>query len=52
MFNGNPAVNDVWIGLNILLREDNMFEIGDKIVYPLHGAGEIEKIEKRKTVVI
>ncbi|MGI6561849.1 MAG: CarD family transcriptional regulator [Clostridia bacterium] len=25
-----------------------MFEIGDKIVYPLHGAGEIEKIEKKE----
>jgi len=25
-----------------------MFEIGDKIVYPLHGAGEIEKIEEKE----
>lgn len=27
-----------------------MFEIGDKIVYPLHGAGEIEKIEKKEVL--
>lgn len=25
-----------------------MFNIGDKIVYPMHGAGIIEKIEKKK----
>ena len=25
-----------------------MFEVGDKVVYPMHGAGVIEKIEKKK----
>lgn len=25
-----------------------MFDIGDRIVYPMHGAGVIEKIEERK----
>ena len=25
-----------------------MFSVGDKIVYPMHGAGIIEKIEKKK----
>ncbi len=25
-----------------------MFNIGDKIVYPMHGAGEIVAIEERK----
>lgn len=25
-----------------------MFKIGDKVVYPMHGAGIIEKIEERK----
>lgn len=25
-----------------------MFEVGDKVVYPMHGAGIIEKIEKKK----
>ena len=24
-----------------------MFKVGDKIVYPMHGAGVIEKIEER-----
>ena len=24
-----------------------MFNVGDKIVYPMHGAGVIEKIEER-----
>ncbi|MBR6700811.1 MAG: CarD family transcriptional regulator [Firmicutes bacterium] len=25
-----------------------MFEVGDKVVYPMHGAGVIERIEKKK----
>ena len=28
--------------------EGIMFSIGDKIVYPMHGAGIIEKIEEKK----
>jgi CarD family transcriptional regulator len=24
-----------------------MFKVGDKIVYPMHGVGEIEGIEKK-----
>ena len=29
-------------------RSAAMFDIGDKIVYPMHGAGIIESIEERK----
>ena len=25
-----------------------MFKVGDKIVYPMHGAGTIESIEERE----
>lgn len=27
---------------------DNLFQIGDKVVYPLHGAGIIESIEEKE----
>ncbi len=27
-----------------------MFQIGDKVVYPVHGAGVIEGIEKREVL--
>jgi CarD family transcriptional regulator len=27
-----------------------MFKVGDKVVYPLHGAGEIESIEKHEVL--
>ena len=30
------------------LPEDYMFSIGDKIVYPMHGAGVIESIEEKE----
>jgi len=30
------------------IGRENMFSIGDKIVYPMHGAGIIEKIEEKK----
>ncbi len=30
------------------MGEINMFNIGDKIVYPMHGAGIIESIEERE----
>jgi len=38
-----------WIILidSVIWRND-MFAIGDKIVYPMHGAGIIEKIEEKK----
>ena len=29
-----------------------MFSIGDKIVYPMHGAGVIEKIEEKKILYV
>ena len=29
-----------------------MFSVGDKIVYPMHGAGIIEKIEKKKILAL
>ena len=36
---------------HVLLRvrqEAEMYKIGDKVVYPMHGAGTIEEIEEKK----
>lgn len=30
------------------MEVDDMFQIGDNIVYPMHGAGIIEAIEEKK----
>ena len=27
-----------------------MFKVGDKVVYPMHGAGVIESIEERRWI--
>ena len=32
----------------ITLQEANMYSVGDKIVYPMHGAGVIEAIEEKQ----
>ncbi|MED0678571.1 CarD family transcriptional regulator [Aneurinibacillus thermoaerophilus] len=31
-----------------LLEVNDLFQIGDKIVYPMHGAGIIEAIEEKE----
>jgi CarD family transcriptional regulator len=44
---GNVSIKKVWI-FKIPSRKRLMFKKGDKIVYPLHGAGEIDLIEKKE----
>ncbi len=36
------------LGKGILLEVDFLFQVGDKIVYPMHGAGVIEAIEEKE----
>ena len=33
------------------MREECMYQVGDKILYPMHGAGIIKLIEKREILV-
>jgi CarD family transcriptional regulator len=36
------------LGKGILMEVDFLFQIGDKVVYPMHGAGVIEAIEEKE----
>ena len=44
-------MEEVWrLGVTYLLNENETksFKVGDKVVYPMHGAGIIESIEKKE----
>ena len=34
--------------INLLRGEKDMYNVGDEVVYPMHGAGRIVAIEKEK----
>lgn len=36
------------VKLDTLLEVDELFQIGDKIIYPMHGAGVIKSIEEKE----
>jgi CarD family transcriptional regulator len=36
--------------MNMVRRSVNLFKIGDKVVYPMHGAGIIEAIEEKEVL--
>jgi len=36
--------------MNTVRRSGNLFKIGDKVVYPMHGAGIIEAIEEKEVL--